>query len=231
MSEKTDIPVEYADDMLAAEFALGLLQGAELDSARGKMVADRNFARLVADWQECLVAMTDGVDPVKPSRKARRALLKRLFPEPKVPLSQRVWVWKGASFAALLMAGYLGLQVMGPQGGDGTEPIFAAQLASENNSLHVMAVMDPIRGGVALHRVAGGAKPGRSLELWAILPDQAPISLGTLPIHDRGRLLVPDNLLEHAAKITFAISDEPLGGSPTGSPTGDVLAASMVNAL
>ena len=34
-----------------------------------------------------------------------------------------------------------------------------------------------------------------------------------------------------AAQITLAISDEPVGGSPAGAPTGDVLAAGAMSEL
>ena len=69
------------------------------------------------------------------------------------------------------------------------------------------------------------------LELWAILPDQAPVSLGVLPDSETTRILVPAELRSQAAQITLAISDEPVGGSPTGAPTGDVLAAGAMSEL
>jgi anti-sigma-K factor RskA len=69
------------------------------------------------------------------------------------------------------------------------------------------------------------------LELWAILPGQAPISLGVLPDSETARILVPAALRSQAAQFTLAITDEPLGGSPTGGPTGDVLAAGPMTTL
>jgi len=39
---------------------------------------------------------------------------------------------------------------------------------------------------------------------------------------------VPDDLRRRVAGAVLAISDEPEGGSPTGAPTGDVLAVGPV---
>ncbi|MCP3878759.1 MAG: hypothetical protein GY701_10270, partial [Sulfitobacter sp.] len=91
--------------------------------------------------------------------------------------------------------------------------------------------VEPIKHEIALRRVSGAANEGRVLELWAILPDQAPVSLGVLPDSETTRILVPAELRSQAAQITLAISDEPVGGSPTGAPTGDVLAAGAMSEL
>ena len=135
--------------------------------------------------------------------------------------------------AALLFAGYLGVQLLEintrPDGGQPT--VLAAQLTSDTSALRVLAVVEPIKHEIALRRVAGTAAPDRVLELWAILPDQAPVSLGVLPDQETVRVLVPEALRSQAANITLAISDEPVGGSPTGAPTGDVLAAGQMTEL
>ena len=52
-----------------------------------------------------------------------------------------------------------------------------------------------------------------------------------LPDSETARILVPAELRSQAAQITLAISDEPVGGSPTGAPTGDVLAAGAMSEL
>jgi anti-sigma-K factor RskA len=219
------------DDLLAAEMVLGLLQGDEARAAQSRLTRERGFAALVAGWQERFVTMTDSIDPVKPPRRTRKRVLKQLFGTPYLPLSERLWVWKGLTLAAVLLAAYLGLQQIGPEQPGADSPLFATQLTGETVPLQVLAVLDPARGDVALSIIAGSAQTGRAFELWAILPDAAPVSLGLLSADARMRVALPELLRARAGQITLAISDEPAGGSPTGAPTGDVLAAAAVTEL
>lgn len=63
----------------------------------------------------------------------------------------------------------------------------------------------------------------RDLELWTIQGDQAPKSLGVIPVRDGQAVLgnIADTLV--SADSVLAISIEPKNGSPTGAPTGAVL--------
>ena len=74
----------------------------------------------------------------------------------------------------------------------------------------------------------GEEAQGRAFELWAIVPEAAPVSLGLMQEGAAMRVTLPENLRNRGAEITLAISDEPAGGSPTGAPTGDVLAAAAL---
>ena len=63
------------------------------------------------------------------------------------------------------------------------------------------------------------------MELWLIPADGVPRSIGVIPVAERtAMVLSPQILAALAAGTTLAISDEPAGGSPTGQPTGAVLA-------
>lgn len=95
----------------------------------------------------------------------------------------------------------------------------------------VQATYDEATGRLFVEREAGAAASGRDLELWLIARDDAPVSLGVLPDEERGVLPVPDTLRDRFAGSAIAISDEPEGGSPTGAPTGDILAVGQVRDL
>ena len=72
---------------------------------------------------------------------------------------------------------------------------------------------------------------GRSAQLWAIVGDEAPRPLGLF--HAAGDRVEADARMPTplAAGTKFAISFEPVGGSPTGLPTGPVVAsATLVSA-
>ncbi|MEQ6248682.1 anti-sigma factor [Sulfitobacter sp. HNIBRBA3233] len=219
------------DETLAAEMALRLLDGDEEREARYRLTRDPAFADLVAMWHERLIPMAAEFAEVAPKRRVKKRLMARLFPASRVPLGQRLWVWKGLAFAALVVAGYLGIQQLGPEVPGTSGTVYATQLTGDSTALQVLAVLDPDRGSIALNRLAGAPADGRDFEVWAILPDSAPVSLGVLPASQTTRVVLPDVLLARAGEITLAISDEPQGGSPTGAPTGDVLAAAPVAEL
>ncbi len=230
MSDHPTIPPED-DDMLAAEVALGLTEGDERAAARTRMLQDRSFARRVADWQERFAPMAEDIAPVSPPKRARKALMARLFPARRVPLMQRLWVWQGISLAALATVVFLALPLLQEPGEQAPDDVYAARMVAEDSALELLAVMDMSRGDIALRRVSGTAPEGRVLELWAILPDRAPISLGVLPEGDVNRVALPADLAPEAAQITLAITDEPPGGAPGGVPTGAVMAAGAVAEL
>ncbi|MDP3295611.1 MAG: anti-sigma factor [Nevskia sp.] len=71
--------------------------------------------------------------------------------------------------------------------------------------------------------VASGEYPAlgqHSLELW-LITDAGPVSLGLLPTTGTGTMKMP--LRVKGDQLTLAVSLEPVGGSPTGQPTGPVL--------
>lgn len=230
MSDPEDtLPEDEA--LLAAELALRLLEGDDEREASRRLARDPAFAELVAGWQERLIPMTEDIAPVRPARRVKKRLMKRLFPGARVPLSERLWVWKGLAVAALVLAGYLGVQQLGLDQPDRPAALFATQLSGDAIPLQVLAVLDTGSGDLALNRIAGTPATGRAFEVWAILPDAAPVSLGLLQEAQNLRVSLPQDLIARAGEITLAISDEPAGGSPTGAPTGDVLAAAAVTAL
>ncbi|MEO9630997.1 MAG: anti-sigma factor [Sulfitobacter sp.] len=229
----SDTPITPAgdDDLLAAEVALGLLEGEDRAAARARLLQDRDFSRSVADWQERFVAMTDDIAPVAPPAKLRRTLMSRLFAARQVPLMQRLWLWQVISVAALATVAFLALPMLREAPVQSPGEVYATRMAAEDSALELLAVMDMSRGDIALRRVSGTAPEGRVLELWAILPDRAPISLGVLPEGEVNRVVLPADLAPEAAQITLAITDEPPGGAPDGAPTGTIMAAGTVAEL
>ena len=225
-------PEDEDDDFLAAEMALGLAEGRALETGRARMANDPVFAAQVAFWQERLVAMTDGIAPEEPPARVKKQLLASLFPHKRVPVMQRLWVWQGLTLASLVLVGVLGVQLLEVRTRPlaGPPPVFAAQLAGDS-AVQVLAVVDPVAHTITMRRTAGETAPGRSHQLWAIVPDAPPISLGLLTADGTAFIIVPEQLEGRAAEVTLAVSDEPEGGSPTGAPTGEVLAAGPLTRL
>lgn len=223
----TDLPDDGdGDDILAAEFALGVLPPAEHAALALRAETDPAFARLVAGWQDRLLPLAEGFATTDLSPAVKRALDLRLFGSaPERGLWRSLAQWRGlAAAAALAFLLAVTLPWLMPPDPDTR---LVASLTPAASDVHYMAVYDPGDGAVGLSHLSGNPDAGRDFELWVIAPDSAPVSLGVIPagaatahlaLDDRTRALI-------AAGAQLAISLEPQGGSPTGLPTGAVLAA------
>ncbi|GIX12654.1 MAG: hypothetical protein KatS3mg118_0613 [Paracoccaceae bacterium] len=223
-------PAERDDAVLAGEYALGLLEGEERAAFEARLAREPELRRMVRDWQEAFAGLADEVAPVPPPARLRGAIEARLFGRrPAGWLSRRRLIVAGggaalAAAAALALALRFGL--LAPP------PTIEARIASEDGALQVAARIRPA-GEAGAELVAellrGAAAPGRAMELW-LIPEgaPAPVSLGVLPQTGTLRRAIAPALARQLAGATLAISDEPPGGSPTGQPTGAVLATGRI---
>ncbi|MGJ8621566.1 MAG: anti-sigma factor [Yoonia sp.] len=211
------------DDLLAAEYAIGLLQGDERAATRQRATSDPAFAQRVIAWEARLSQMAD-LDPVAPPAAAKKAVINRLFPEDApVSIWRRLGLWQaiaGAAFAAFALLAVIVLQPDPQQGRIG--PLYTAEIASEAGDFRVVAVVDKTRNEVILTRTAGAAPAGRILQVWAHGPDEPAESVGLWPQGESVRLPLPPRIAAVRGTLTLGVSEEPPGGSPTGSPSGRV---------
>lgn len=223
----TDAAEEMDDRALAGEYALGLMSGAEAGRFEARLAAEPALARLVADWREGLAVLADEVDPLAPPASLKAAVEARLFPTPQT--KRRGLGFRRVIGGLALVAGLaIGLIFVAPDmlRTPGFAPTHVAQVVAEDQSLVVAVAFDG--QSLRLDRQAGQAAPGRALELWAIIGDAAPVSLGVLPDGQQGVVTVPATLRDDIPRAILAISDEPPGGSPTDAPSGAVLATGAV---
>ena len=97
---------------------------------------------------------------------------------------------------------------------------------------HFIATIDPARGQMVVSPAAFAAVPDRVPELWLIVPGNAPHALGLLNADRAVTITIPDNLRAHTnTNASLAVSIEPPGGSPTGAPTGPVVAQGKLTSL
>ena len=231
------------DEVLAAEYVMHLLKPDDRHAAEERLAIDGGFRALVAEWTEDLVGLADEVAPVPPPDRVRDGLLAATGPAPATTAARPAKARSGRGFSLGRLFGggvggaaALGLavvllavalpQVEPPYSG----PFFQGELGAEAGLLRVSAFVDPRDHTITLERVAGTApQAGRDRELWVIADGQpGPISLGLLAREGPTRIVVPDAVAPLVKSGTLAISDEPEGGSPTGAPTGDILATGSV---
>jgi anti-sigma-K factor RskA len=102
-------------------------------------------------------------------------------------------------------------------------PTYVALLKLPEASMQWTMSLAPERGRMNIAASGEYAKLGNhSLELWVITAD-GPVALGVLPVSGTAVLTMPANLGSGGDTMTLAVSLEPVGGSPTGKPTGPVL--------
>ncbi len=200
-----------SDDDLAAEYALGALDGEERRAVAARIESDAAFARLVAVWEERLSGMNESFDEVAPPARVKSAIDAELFPQP--PRRRTWWLVLGGGLVAACMALLVFLAYP-----TGDRPLFTASLESTDSGFAFTArVTDD---AIELDRASGDVPAGRVLELWLIEGDEPPRSVGLL---DGSQIALGGFDLK--AGSVLAVSIEPPGGSPTGAPTGPVVAA------
>ena len=220
-------------DVAAGELALGVLDGAERAAALRRMIAEPEFARDVERWRDHFALMIAGV----PEQEAPAGLFDRIEAriDGRAAPRRATNPWKptaiAASLAALAMTAVALRPVEAPPTVPAprvaTAPMIAAMAAADKSDPHP-AIYDADAGMV---KMPGPMKipAGRSAQLWAIEGTKAPKPLGTFRETSPGMYVAEAKMGAVIAPGTvLAISIEPMGGSPTGAPTGPVIASGML---
>ena len=224
-------------DLLAGEYALGLLEGDELAEAQRRSLRDAGFASLVERWNVRLEPMLAQVPAIDPDPLLWQRIAGSLEEPEQRPaeldhVRRRLALWRGYSVAATALAASL-LLVIGLRPATEVpaplpapaQPVMVASLAPEDGAVTLTASYDPSTNSLVVAPAAMSPVPGHDHELWIVPEDGTPRSLGLVAASETRRMplpAMPPRLLETA---TIALSAEPAGGSPTGQPTGPIVAS------
>ncbi len=222
-------------DMLAAEYALGVLDGQERLSAERKVATDPLFAGAVAAWQDRLDAFVAEIAAEQPPSNIWTSVAKRLEDSGnlvELRLRRSLSLWRGATAAAGAIAAALALVVVWPRPAPpAAPPVLTARLAATAKGPTVfVAFYDPGRKAIVLTPASVSAAEGRSPELWLIPAGGKPIPLGVAAFESSVQM-IPAASMAGVGSGTLAVSVEPKGGSPTGQPTGPVIATGQLTNL
>ena len=219
----TDAPEIPEDDALAAEYVLRLMDADEAEEFEARLASDADLRAKVTKWEADLAHLADGINEVAPPSSIKTKLMGTLFPQ-KTP--KRKFGFWGVPLGLAAMALMAFLVISPTFRAPDFNPAYHASLASGDGVLQIEAGFAPDSNLFKVLRPQGDPRPGRSLELWVIAEGaDAPVSLGVLPEAREILYELDADLVPLIRGGTLAVSDEPLGGSPTGAPTGDVLAA------
>ena len=250
MSDQGNIEEREA---LAAEYALGVLGTADRATAAALLARDSDFAAAVARWTSQLAPIVETLAPLPPSSGVWDRINAEVAPPvrraPVIATAQSpasfwssLFVWRGMSFASTAAAAALAFVALSPDQAPvlisapqqtARADVSAPLLLGDGNATMVAAAYDPNVREVLVTPAANVDIPaGRTMELWIIIGDKAPRSLGVItPGAAAAHVLPADVRADLASGATLAISIEPIGGSRTGAPTGPVVAAGKLTAV
>ena len=218
-------------EALAAEYVLGTLSGKARRRFERVMMQSYKARIAVWEWEQQINPLAETIPAQNPPRKIWRAIERRITKTPAKasPLS---WIWQGwsafSAVAILILAIMLTQQSLLQT--DPLAPMSADHIALFNDdqaqplwliTTHTQSgklVVKPINAQAV-------AVDNKAFELWMLPKQGAPTSMGLMPVSG-GKvetLLSPQILSLLQNNNGLAISLEPLGGSPTGLPTGPVV--------
>ncbi len=233
------------DELLAAEYVLGVLDGEALLQARGRISREPDFAEAVEWWEIRLAPLLDelgGADP-GPELWARIEAApgdgEPMVGGEVVALRSKLRYWQAT--AAMAMAASLAVLVFAllplmraPVTPVVTEPSapaapiappLIAEVSIEDIAQRVAVMWLPEQGELLVTAAGLTADGVHDHELWLLADEGAPRSLGVVRPGGATRVALPPEI---AALIRegsgVAISREPLGGKPPDAALGPVVA-------
>ncbi|HKQ55936.1 MAG TPA: anti-sigma factor [Methyloceanibacter sp.] len=221
--------------LTAAEYVLGVLDAAQRGAAERRIDRDPAFAREVAFWEERLGGLAAAVPEVAPPRRLWSRIEDQIGNAGRagsVGLWRSLSFWRslafGASaFAAACLAALIYVGAVGTRGA----PLIA-RLDADGGQAGFVAAVNTGDASLTIVPAALLGQEQKSLELWLIPQGDKPHSLGLIDPDRPITVKVPKDLLTQVNNAAaLAVSLEPLGGSPTGEPTGPVIASGKLAQL
>lgn len=237
MNDRNTLDAESAQ--LAAELALGLLDGDALREALHRQVGNAAFAAEVARWQGLTDRWLAQGGREEPSPDVLDRIERELDAGTENATATPRAFWKKLALAGLAASVFLAVALALSLAGTArhpertTAPTFAGnvtQISDASGAPLLTAVYQQSAGQLSL-RVAPLAKSSKVPELWVIPSDGKPRSLGLIGA-DRIVVQVSPELrsllVENAA---LAITLEPPTGAPHAAPTGQIIGTAKLQAI
>jgi len=207
-------------DMTAAEYVLGTLDPDERRAFERVLVEDPAAVAAMLSWQQWLAVLDAGAPEIMPSAELWHRI--DAATRPQAANDNRVARgWRGAAVAAALLAtvssglAYLGWQRPGPARMDAV-----AALTPEGATPALLVGWHGDSRRYEVRPLDLPADAGHSRQLWLIVDGAGPRSMGLVENASRW---IDGSALRPGQAATIAVSVEPVGGSPTGAPTGPVI--------
>lgn len=231
---------------LAAELALGLLEGAELAEARDLAARDPAFRAEVEQWTGRLAPLLDTVEDKVPAPAIWQSILAMVEPRRSAAnddlpdLRRSIARWRLASGGLGAIAAALALLLVtrpeplptpspSPQLAE-SAPMVATIAGDDPAPVRLVANWNPrARQLIVTPAMQPEIGSDKAMELWVIPADGKPRSMGVMPAEGPMRGTIDPAMgamLDSGARL--AITIEQAGGSPTGAPLGPVVASGQL---
>jgi anti-sigma-K factor RskA len=219
---------------LAAELALGVLEGKERAEALRQSLANPAFAAAVRTWQAHFDPLGERFAE-SPPPNLWPAIEARLDAEPRTRDISKIRFWRTtATLTGTLAAGLAAVMVFSPaavvEPAQPSDPVSIAQLAGENGAF-LAANLDP---NTKLLSIRAVTLPESALvpELWIIPKDGVPRSLGLFKPDGTTQIIVPAALNPLLVDGTvLAVSLELAEGAPHTAPSSTPIAMGKISTI
>ena len=216
---------------IADEYVLGLLEAAEAAEVEAEMEHDADLRNAVAASRERFLPLDTSIEPAAVDEELWQRIQGALPEQSRLPArpspppanDNRLKVWRATAIAAMaatvLLVGGLTASLMRP-----VEPVVIAVLLDEAGQVQAV-VEDFGNENATIQLLADISVPAdRTMQVWTLpSKEMGPVSLGLIDGTRSTRLDGPA-LPRPKDHQLYEITLELRGGSPTGRPTGPILA-------
>jgi len=214
---------------LAAEYVLGVLSAQERRDFERRLTREPALASEVEYWEQKLGVLTSEVKPVEPPPQSWARIEAALTAHGSTARPGGVWqnlsFWRWAAIGSTAVAAASLAALAYLERAPAPRQTLIAKLDVSGGQAGFVAAIDPAHNSLTIVPASATNVSQRVLELWLIAPGEKPRSLGLIEPERPVHINVPPDLIRRAAAdATLTVSLEPPGGSPTGSPTGPVIA-------
>ncbi|WP_423069223.1 anti-sigma factor [Devosia sp. CN2-171] len=219
------------DQVLVAEYALGLLEGGERAAVARRIAGEPVLAADLRLWRNRLSTLDNEFAEVAAPAGVLSRIENRLFGATKAGaggLWNSLALWRALTATAAAVAVVaIGVNLLQPR----VDPTaFATQLvaaiqAQEGSGVEFVAIYNEALGEVRITSLKGDAVADKDYELWYIKGDAPAVSMGVLPVNERREIPIDAATRPNIGPGTvFAVTLEQKGGSPTGVAQGPIVA-------
>ncbi|MEN8132962.1 MAG: anti-sigma factor [Pseudomonadota bacterium] len=221
-------------EVLASEYVLGTMN-VRVRRRFKQLMQDRSYLQEAVEmWEQGLYPLTEHIQPIRPPRRVWKSIKREISQDLNLPVGKsttRLWsnvlLWRYLAVTAFVFCSILVVyELVIPRPESASMPPYVAVLESQDRTPMFVATARQRPSRLIVKMMDGsGFSPDRDLELWCYMRGSSqPWSMGVLARNTE--TVVPLNekdwqMIGNAGVL--AISAEPMGGSPTGKPSGPIM--------
>lgn len=225
-------------DLRYAEYVLGVLDADARAAVEHEMVQSDAAAAAVTLWRRRLLPLAAEIADLDPPARLWQRIRTDLRLDAPARDDRpaglwenvRLWHWLSLATGAVAAACIVALFLVVRRPAAPSAAYMASTLAQKSGSVGWTATMD-IRNAriIVVPAAPQNLATGRAPELWLIAKGEKPIAVGMISTTAPITLPLGSALLHRVGPTSMlAVSVEPPGGSPTGQPTGPIIATGAI---